>query len=104
MDGGGDPEARRELLALQRRALERHAAAQGMQIAACYEDDGLPGCAPDRPGLARLMEDYDAGKFDQVLVVNRGRLYRGSRRGEPEWPFPIRSLNRLEQPAKKENR
>ena len=104
VDGGGDPEARRELLALQRRALERHAAAQGMQIAACYEDDGLPGCAPDRPGLARLMEDYDAGKFDQVLVVNRGRLYRGSRRGEPEWPFPIRSLNRLEQPAKKENR
>jgi DNA invertase Pin-like site-specific DNA recombinase len=96
VDGGGNPEMRRDMLALQKRKLEHYAKMKGLQISGCYEDDGFSGHDLKRPGLIQLMKDHDTGAFTQVLVVNRSRLYRGSRWNEPKWPFRICSINPLE--------
>lgn len=96
VDRGGSPETRRDALKLQRQQLEQYAAIKGLQLSGCYEDNGFPGNDLTRPGLVQLMQDYDAGVFEQVLVVNYNRLYRGSHRNETHWPFQICSLNQLE--------
>lgn len=95
VDRGGNPEMRQEALELQKRKLEHYAQKKGVQISGYYEDDGFPGHDLERPGLTQMMKDYQAGIFKQVLVVDRSRLYRGSRWSEPQWPFPIYSLNQL---------
>ena len=96
VDQGGSPETRRIALDMQKRQLESYAATEGLQVSGYYEDDGLPGHDPARPGLRQLMEDHDAGAFEQVLVASRSRLYRGRGMDEPEWPFEVCSLNLLE--------
>lgn len=96
VDRGGNSEMRRDALEMQKRKLERYAAAQGFQISGYYEDDGFPGHDLNRPGLTRLLNDYHAGVFEQVLVINRGRLYRGSRWNEPQWTFQVCSVKQLE--------
>ncbi len=92
VDRGGAPQARREALTAQRRRLEEYAGAEGLLVVGCYEDDGFSGHDLRRPGLTRLIKDHDAGAFEQVLVVSRGRLYRGSSWEEPRWPFRVRTL------------
>lgn len=96
VDSGGNSEMRRSVLEMQKQKLERYAAAKGFQISGYYEDDGFPGHDLNRPGLTRLLDDYHAGVFEQVLIVNHSRLYRGSRWNEPQWPFRICSVNQLE--------
>lgn len=96
VDCGGDPKNRQHALEMQRKKLESHAKAKGFQVSGFYADDGCAGCDLQRPGLTRLLSDHQAGSFEQVLVVNRSRLYRGSRWEEPKWPFPVCSLNQLE--------
>ncbi len=97
VDAGGSPEARLEALSVQRQRLENYAQRRGLEISGCYGDNGLPGNEEERPGMKQLMRDYQEGLFEEVLVVNRSRLYRGSREKEPSWPFLICSLNELEQ-------
>ncbi len=41
-----------------------------------YDDGGYSGGTLDRPGLARLLEDIDAGKIDTVVVYKVDRLTR----------------------------
>ena len=89
VDKGGNSEMRRDALEMQKRKLERYAAGKGLPITGYYEDDGFPGQDLNRPGLTRLLNDYHAGVFEQVLVMNRSRLYRGSRWNEPQWPFQV---------------
>lgn len=96
VDRGGSSEMRRDMLELQKRKLERYAAVKGLRISGYYEDDGFPGHDLNRPGLTRLLADYHAGVFERVLVVNRSRLYRGSRWNEPQWPFRVCSVKQLE--------
>lgn len=96
VDRGGSQEMRQMALASQQQQLTRYAKRKGLKVAACYTDDGFPGSNMERPGLTKLMKDYDEGVFEEVLVVDRGRLYRGSPWNEPRWPFQIRSLNQLE--------
>ena len=93
VDGGGNAEMRRSVLAAQALRLERCAADRKLRISGLYVDDGCSGCGLNRPGLDRLLKDYASGAFDVVLVVSRSRLYRG--RG-PQWPFPICSLRSQE--------
>lgn len=95
VDRGGNSKIRRDALAIQKQNLERYAAAKKLPISGYYEDDGFPGHDLNRPGLARLLADYHAGVFEQVLVSNRNRLYRGSRWNEPQWPFQICSVKQL---------
>lgn len=97
VDGGGDPEMQRQVLHLQKEKLKRYAHARGLQIFGYYQDVGYSGHNLNRPGLAQLIHDCGDGAFEQVLVINRSRLYRGSRRDEPKWPFRICSMNQLEQ-------
>lgn len=92
VDRGGAPQARREALTAQRRALEEYTRAEGLLIVGQYEDDGFSGHDLHRPGLTELVRDGGAGAFEQVLVVSRGRLYRGSSWEEPRWPFRVRTL------------
>ena len=96
VDRGGNSEMRRDALEMQKRKLERYAAEKGLPITGYYEDDGFPGQELNRPGLTRLLNDYHAGVFEQVLVMNRSRLYRGSRWNEPQWPFQVCSVKQLE--------
>lgn len=96
VDRGGSPEIRQEVLELQKRRLELYAQKRRFQILGYYEDDGFPGHDLKRPGLIQMVKDYQAGMFQQVLVIDRSRLYRGNRWNEPQWPFPIYSLNQLE--------
>lgn len=96
VDRGGDSEMRRDALEMQKRKLEHYATAKGFLISGYYEGDGFPGHDLNRPGLTRLLNDYHAGVFEQVLVMNRGRLYRGSRRNELQWPFQVCSVKQLE--------
>ncbi|MCI8418561.1 MAG: recombinase family protein [Lachnospiraceae bacterium] len=97
VDRGKSPEARMEALRIQRQRLKAYAEERGLPIAGYYVDDEFPGSMGNRPGLEQLGKDYDAGMFEQVLVVNRSRLYRRSQEYQPQWPFPICSLNQLEQ-------
>ena len=96
VDRGGNSEMRRDALEMQKRKLEHYAAEKGLPISGYYEDDGFPGHDLNRPGLTRLLKDYHAGVFEQVLVMNRSRLYRGNHWNEPQWPFQVCSVKQLE--------
>lgn len=41
-----------------------------------YEDIGVSGTDLDRPGLARLLADAEAGRFEMVVVTDMARLAR----------------------------
>lgn len=41
-----------------------------------YDDGGQPGTSIDRPALAELMHDIEAGKVDTVIVYKIDRLTR----------------------------
>lgn len=41
-----------------------------------YEDIGVSGNDLDRPGLARLLADAEAGRFEVVVVTDVARLAR----------------------------
>lgn len=97
VDSGGTPEMRQEMLNTQKWKLKRFAENKGLEIVGSYEDDGSSGHDMERPGLAQLLKDGKAGTLDVVLVVNRSRLFRGSRWTEPRWPFRVYSMNQLEQ-------
>ena len=47
-----------------------------VQIPETYDDGGFTGGNMDRPGLARLMADIEAGKVDCVVVYKVDRLSR----------------------------
>ena len=63
--------------ALQRRAIERHAAAQGQSVSAWYSDS-KPGSTPitKRPGLLAAVEALHKG--DTLIVYRLDRLYRNT--------------------------
>lgn len=44
-----------------------------------YVDVGASGMNLDRPGLARLLRDAQAGRFDRVVVVDVARVARDVR-------------------------
>lgn len=96
VDRGSGPEEQKNVLAIQQERLERYAASHGLQIVGCYQDAGYSGHDLSRPGLNQMTADYKAGKFDAVLIAKHTRLFRGSVWNEPEWPFPVISLNQLD--------
>ena len=96
VDQGGDTEMQREALESQRIRLEEYAKSHGVSIVDCYQDAGYSGHDMSRPGLAQLLKDGKAGRFQAVLVVSRTRLFRGSIWDEPKWPFQLVSTNHLE--------
>jgi DNA invertase Pin-like site-specific DNA recombinase len=61
----------------QRASCFRFARAKGWTCADhVYEDVGASGMDLDRPGLARLLHDADAGRFGRVVVTDAARLAR----------------------------
>lgn len=60
----------------QDRLLRAMAAAAGHEIVAEYDDSGISGTVRDRAGLAGLMADAKAGRFEAVAVVALDRLGR----------------------------
>lgn len=89
VDNGGDPSSRRMALDMQKEGLERYADFAGFEIAGAYEDNGYHGRDLNRPGLNQMIQDCKAGRFEYVLVMSRGRLFRGGLVDEPEWPFQV---------------
>lgn len=57
-------------------ALRADAARRGWTDAALYDDSGWSGGRADRPALARLMQDAEAGALDVVMVAALDRLGR----------------------------
>lgn len=69
----------------QRIRLEEYAKTHDMEVVERYADVGVVTTKGERPGLKAMIADYEAGKFDKVLVVNYDRL---SRKAEI-FPFPV---------------
>jgi DNA invertase Pin-like site-specific DNA recombinase len=58
-------------------AYVRSQAGEGWRaLASPYDDGGISGGTMDRPGLARLLADIEAGKVDVVVVYKVDRLTR----------------------------
>src|SRR6185437_10900998 len=64
----------------QREACEAYVLSQAGEgweaLRAVYDDGGFSGGNMERPGLARLLADVDAGKIDVVVVYKVDRLTR----------------------------
>lgn len=97
VDRGGALAMHQEMLNAQKWKLRQAAENRGLEIVGYYEDNGSSGHDMERQGLVKLLKDSEAGAFEIVLVANRSRLFRGSHKEEPRWPFQVCSLNRLEQ-------
>ena len=69
-------EVSNEILRAQRESLERYAKIKEFEIVDSYLEIGI-GTDQKRPQLRRLIQDYEAGKFDFVLTVSDSRLFRG---------------------------
>lgn len=57
-----------EILIAQHERLERYAKVKGFEIVDSYLENGI-GTDQKRLQLRRLIQDYEAGKFDFVLTV-----------------------------------
>jgi DNA invertase Pin-like site-specific DNA recombinase len=68
----------------QRQAIERHAKANGLDLAGEYRDEGVSGTRDldNRPGLAALLDAVEAGEVRMVLVERADRLSRDLMVGE----------------------
>ncbi|MHC4137302.1 MAG: recombinase family protein, partial [Planctomycetota bacterium] len=64
----------------QREAAEAYIASQKQEGWLClpdrYDDGGFSGATLERPGLARLLQDIEAGKVQCVVVYKVDRLSR----------------------------
>ena len=69
-------EVSNEMLVAQHERLERYAKAKGFEVVDSYSEIGV-GINQSRPQLRRLIQDYEAGKFDFVLTASDSRLFRG---------------------------
>lgn len=65
-------------LDVQRERCRAQAIAKGMQVVAQYADEGLSGTLPvaNRPALAELMAEAEAGRIDAIIVLALDRLGR----------------------------
>lgn len=96
VDKGGDPNTLQTILTNQKGLLEEYAASHDLQVVGCYQDPGYSGDDFSRPGLNEMAADYQAGRFDAVLVTKRSRLSLTNSGGDPGWPFPVISAAPLE--------
>ena len=64
---------------LQKERLIAYCKAKGWVVAGLFVDPGHSGSNTDRPGLLRLIDGIDAGKFDVVLVYKLDRLSRSQK-------------------------
>ena len=92
-DIGGSPETRSAAMISQKNRLEQYAQSSNFYIYNYYEDNGISGHDKNRPGLSKMIQDYQVKKFETVLITHHNRLYRGNQWNEPKWPFPIISID-----------
>ncbi len=64
---------------LQKERLIAYCKAKGWVVAGLFVDPGHSGSTMDRPGLVKLMEGVEAGKYDVVLVYKLDRLSRSQK-------------------------
>lgn len=60
----------------QANELQALAAARGWKVVATYEDVGISGVKSSRPGLDKMLEDAEAGRFEVLLVWKIDRVGR----------------------------
>jgi site-specific DNA recombinase len=64
---------------LQKERLFAFCKAKGWVVAGLFVDPGHSGSSLERPGMTRLIEGVEAGKFDVVLVYKLDRLSRSQK-------------------------
>lgn len=64
---------------LQKERLFAYCKAKGWVVAGLFVDPGHSGSSLERPGMTRLIEGVEAGKFDVVLVYKLDRLSRSQK-------------------------
>ena len=64
-------------LEAQKSILTDHCLAEGLDIAAVYEDDGYSGRNANRPAYRRMMSEIDS--WDVLVVLKMDRIHRNSR-------------------------
>ena len=94
VDNGGSRESRQLAFISQKSILETFAQKNGLSIKFCYEDIGYSGHDLSRPGLKKMIADYESWKFSTVLVTDFSRLYRGNIFSFA-LPFPVYVLDQL---------
>jgi site-specific DNA recombinase len=60
----------------QEAKIRAFAKSQGWDLTEMYSDPGYSGKDLNRPGISRMIEDAEAGRFDAVLVYKVDRLSR----------------------------
>lgn len=63
-------------LEAQETLIRQFAASRGWEVVHIYRDAGLSGRHSRRPGLAQMIEDAEAHRFEAVIVHAIDRLYR----------------------------
>ncbi|MCY4662743.1 MAG: recombinase family protein [Acidobacteria bacterium] len=66
-------------LEAQRQRIEARAVADGVQLARVFTDDGISGATLDRPALANLLTQADAGRVEAVYTFAFSRMSRSTR-------------------------
>lgn len=64
---------------LQKERLIAYCKAKGWVVAGLFVDPGHSGSSLDRPGIIKLIDGVEAGKFDIVLVYKLDRLSRSQK-------------------------
>ena len=65
-------------LAAQGDRIEARALADGVQLARVFTDDGVSGATLDRPALAELLAEVDAGRIAAVYTYSFSRISRST--------------------------
>lgn len=63
-------------LPVQREEIIKYAKEHDIEIVAWYEDDGISGKTPERPGLQDMFAALNDCPVDSVIVLNVSRLWR----------------------------
>lgn len=62
---------------MQLHAISMFLASKGIKDYVTYQDEGISGNDPDRPGLKMLLSDVKAGKVETLVIYKLDRLFRG---------------------------
>ena len=65
-------------IAAQRERIEARAIADGVTLARVFVDDGVSGATLERPALAELLADADAGRVAAVYTYSFSRISRST--------------------------
>lgn len=62
---------------MQMHSISMFLSSKGIKEYATYQDEGISGNDPNRPGLKMLLNDIKQGKVETLIIYKLDRLFRG---------------------------